>query len=90
MDVSKPEVVKGIVLRAMSLGYYYGVNAQKSFCGDCGAAWHDEDLDECPSCKSGNVLTIDRVCGYIGYSKQNGNTRFNEAKLAEVHDRISM
>lgn len=90
MDVSKPNVVKGIVLRAMSLGYYYGVNAQKSFCDDCGETWHDSNTEVCPKCGSGNILTIDRVCGYIGYSKQKGHTRFNDAKLAEVKDRISM
>ena len=33
---------------------------------------------------------INRVCGYLGYSKVSGDTKMNDAKMAEVHDRKSM
>lgn len=89
LDVSKPNVVKGVVLRGMSMGFYSGVNANKAFCDDCG--WSgNESTEECPVCKSGNIMEINRVCGYLGYSKQKGSTRFNDSKIAELKDRISM
>lgn len=90
VDTDKPNVVKGIVLRGMSMGFYSGVNAEKNFCDDCGHKWADSSSDNCPKCKSHNIYTIDRVCGYLGFSKQKGNTRFNDSKLAELKDRISM
>ena len=89
VDTDKPNVVKGIVLRAMTLGYYYGVNANLSFCDDCG--WSaNKVVDFCSGCGSINLMEIDRVSGYLGYGKQKGSTRFNDAKLAEVRDRVSM
>ena len=90
VDTNKPNVVKGIVLRGMSMGFYSGVNAEKNFCDSCGHKWSDSRLSDCPECGSHDIYTIDRVCGYLGFSKQKGDTRFNDAKLAEVKDRISM
>lgn len=89
VDTEKPNVVKGIVLRAMSLGFYSGVNAECTFCDDCG--WSsNKTVDLCESCGSLNLMEIDRVSGYLGYSKQKGTTRFNDAKLSELRDRVSM
>lgn len=89
LDVSKPNVVKGVVLRGMSMGFYSGVNANKAFCDDCG--WSgNESVDECPACHSESIMEINRVCGYLGYSKQKGATRFNDSKIAELKDRVSM
>lgn len=91
VDTTKPNVVKGIVLRGMSMGFYSGINANKCFCEDCG--WSPEkdiEVDKCENCGSLNILEINRVSGYLGYSKQKQNTRFNDAKMAELKDRISM
>ena len=71
----------------MKKGFYFGTNFAKSFCEDCG--YEELDMDVCPKCGSHNVTQINRVCGYLGYSRINGDTRFNKAKLAEVKDRKS-
>ena len=44
----------------------------------------------CPKCGSKNITEINRLCGYLGYSKIKGDTRMNDAKLAEIADRVSM
>lgn len=81
-----------IILRAMSMGFYAGVNFNLVICEDCGhrpsGAAHD--VEHCPNCGSYNILLIARLCGYIGYGKRKGESRFNDSKLAEVADRISM
>ena len=77
------------IRRAMKLGYYFGVNIEKSYCGDCGMEIED-GVEICPHCDSSNVTTINRVCGYLGYSRVDGSTKMNDAKLAEIKDRKSM
>lgn len=91
VDTTKPNIVKGIVLRGMSMGFYSGINANKSFCEDCGwSPEKDVDVECCENCGSKNILEINRVSGYLGFSKQKQHTRFNDAKLAELKDRYSM
>ena len=80
--------INTIVKRAMKMGFYEGVNLSLSYCDDCG---HQElNMDECPKCGSHNITCVDRVSGYLGYSRVKGDTRFNKGKLAEVKDRVSM
>ena len=81
------DAFKTLIRRAMKKGFYFGTNFAKSFCEDCG--YEELDMDVCPKCGSHNVTQINRVCGYLGYSRINGDTRFNKAKLAEVKDRKS-
>ena len=76
------------VRRAMKMGFYEGVNLALSYCEHCGKESLNSSI--CPYCGSTEVTTLDRVCGYLGYSKIKGDTRFNKAKLAEVKDRVSM
>ena len=83
------EYIKQVVERAMKLGYYFGVNIEKSYCGDCGTTMEDGET-VCPHCASTNITTINRVCGYLGYSRVDGTTKMNDAKLAEIADRKSM
>ena len=65
----------------MELGYYEGVNLSLAYCDDCG---HQElDMDVCPVCGSKNLTKIDRMNGYLSYSRVHGDTRLNEAKMAE-------
>lgn len=48
--------------RAMKLGYYFGVNIEKSYCSHCGTEV-DDGITTCPSCGSSDITTINRVCG---------------------------
>lgn len=77
-----------LVRRAMKLGFYEGVNLSLAYCEDCG--YEQLEMEECPKCHSRNILKIDRVCGYLGYTKVKGKTRVNDGKLKEIQDRISM
>ncbi len=83
------DYISQCVERAMKLGFYFGVNIEKSYCNDCGTEV-DDDIKTCPHCKSDNITEINRVCGYLGYSKVAGSTKMNDAKMAEIHDRKSM
>ena len=82
------EAIKSLVRRAMSLGFYEGVNLSLSYCDDCG---HEElSMDVCPKCGSKNLTKIDRMNGYLSYSRVKGDTRLNDAKMAEIAERKSM
>ena len=82
------EAIKTLVERAMDKGFYEGVNLSLSYCDDCG---HEElEMDICPKCGSKNLTKIDRMNGYLAYSRVHGNTRLNEAKMAEIAERRSM
>ena len=82
------EAVRTLIRRAMELGYYEGVNLSLAYCDDCG---HQElEMDVCPACGSSNLTKIDRMNGYLSYSRVHGDTRLNEAKMAEIAERKSM
>lgn len=78
---------KTLIRRAMKKGFYFGTNLNLSYCEECG--YEELEMNECPKCGSKNITSINRVCGYLGFSRVKGDTRFNEGKLAEVKDRIS-
>ncbi len=80
--------IKTLVRRAMEMGFYEGVNLSLAYCDDCG---HQElEMDVCPKCGSKNLTKIDRMNGYLSYSRVHGDTRLNDAKMAEIADRVSM
>ena len=82
------EAVKTLIHRAMEMGFYEGVNLSLAYCDDCG---HQElEMDVCPKCGSRNLTKIDRMNGYLSYSRVHGDTRLNEAKMAEIAERKSM
>ena len=82
------EAIRALVRRAMALGYYEGVNLSLAYCDDCG---HEElEMDVCPVCGSSNLTKIDRMNGYLSYSRVHGDTRLNAAKMAEIAERKSM
>ncbi len=83
------EYIAATIERAMQLGFYFGVNIEKSYCGECGTEVED-GIDICPHCGSHDITTINRVCGYLGYSRVDGTSKMNDAKLAEIKDRKSM
>lgn len=80
--------LKALIHRAMKKGFYEGVNLSLAYCEDCG---HQEiAMEICPKCGSTNLTKIERMNGYLSYSRVNGDTRLNEAKMAEIADRKSM
>ena len=82
------DAVRTLIRRAMDLGYYEGVNLSLAYCDDCG---HQElEMDVCPVCGSRNLTKIDRMNGYLSYSRVHGDTRLNDAKMAEIAERKSM
>ena len=82
------EAVKTLVLRAMDMGFYEGVNLSLSYCDDCG---HEElNMDVCPKCGSKNLTKIDRMNGYLSYSRVKGDSRLADHKMEEIKDRVSM
>ncbi len=82
------EAIKTLVHRAMDMGFYEGVNLSLAYCDDCG---HQElEMDVCPKCGSRNLTKIDRMNGYLAYSRVHGDTRLSDAKMAEIAERKSM
>lgn len=82
------DAIKTLVRRAMGMGFYEGVNLSLAYCDDCG---HEElDMDVCPKCGSKNLTKIERMNGYLSYSRVKGDTRLNSAKMAEIAERKSM
>ncbi|BCK01840.1 anaerobic ribonucleoside-triphosphate reductase [Anaerocolumna chitinilytica] len=80
--------IKALIRRSMEMGLYEGVNISLAYCDDCG---HQElEMDVCPKCGSSNLTKIDRMNGYLSYSRVKGDTRLNAAKMAEIKERKSM
>ncbi len=82
------DAIRTLVRRAMKLGFYEGVNLSLAYCDDCG---HQElEMDVCQKCGSKNLTKIERMNGYLSYSRVKGDTRLNDAKMAEIAERKSM
>lgn len=82
------DALKTLIRRAMKMGFYEGVNLSLSYCDDCG--YEELSMEVCPKCGSSNLTKIERMNGYLSYSRVNGDTRLNDAKMAEIKDRKSM
>lgn len=96
------ESIKTLVTRAMDMGFYEGVNLSLSYCDDCGYS-SDTIGSTCPECGSVHITSIERMNGYLSYSRvgkymdeeviKSNNTlqsRLNPAKMEEIRDRVSM
>lgn len=99
------EAIRTLVRRAMSMGFYEGVNLSLNFCDDCGYQEVDMGL-RCPKCGSIHITEIDRMNGYLGFTRQGsdtveekdkyGNTiivqrsRYSPHKQKEIAERVSM
>lgn len=82
------DAIRALIRRAMDMGLYEGVNLSLAYCDDCG---HQElEMDTCPKCGSRNLTKIDRMNGYLSYSRVHGDTRLNAGKMAEIAERKSM
>lgn len=82
------EAIKTLVRRAMDMGFYEGVNLELDYCEKCGHQFIDSDT--CPKCGSEDITRIERMNGYLGYSRVNGRTMYADHKLKEFKDRVSM
>lgn len=82
------EAIKTLVRRAMDKGFYEGINLSLAYCEECG--YEQLDMDVCPKCGSELITKIDRMNGYLGYTRVHGKTRYNEAKNIEIYERVSM
>lgn len=71
IDYNK-KAIETLIHRAMDMGFYEGVNLSLAYCDDCG---HSElEMDVCPKCGSKNLTKIDRMNGYLSYSRVKGDT----------------
>lgn len=82
------EAMKTIIRRGMKMGFYEGVNLDLCYCEDCG--YEQLEMDVCPKCGSSMITKINRMNGYLQYSRIKGRSRSNDAKMAEINDRVSM
>lgn len=82
------DAIRSLVRRAMKLGFYEGVNLSLAYCDSCG--YQQLEMDTCPKCGSKEITKIDRMNGYLAYSRVHGDTRLNKAKMAEIKERKSM
>lgn len=87
IDYNKDAIVT-LVRRAMKMGFYEGINLQLDYCEECGHQFIDNNT--CPKCGSDNITRIERMNGYLGYSKVHGRTMYADHKLQEFKDRKSM
>ncbi len=80
-----PEAISDIVDLMDKYNIGYGsVNHDRNRCMTCGYEDAQENLDECPKCGSHDIDKLQRITGYLV-----GTTdRWNNAKLAELNDRI--
>lgn len=99
------ESMRILIRRAMKLGFYEGVNMSLCFCDDCGHAELEIGM-RCPKCNSVHITQIDRMNGYLSFTRigkdaeiktdKDGNeiimvqSRFAPHKIHEIQDRVSM
>ena len=81
-----PETVEAVVdlMDKYNMGYS-SLNHTRSRCLECGFENADANLTKCPVCGSNNIDTIQRITGYLVGT----TSRWNNGKLAELHDRIT-
>ena len=90
-ELKNPEGIRGIVENAMRLGLYEGINLSLAYCNRCGWDSHYvQHMESCPKCGSEDLIKIERMCGFLSYTRMNGKSRLNDAKMAEIKDRRSM
>jgi ribonucleoside-triphosphate reductase len=83
------EGVRSVVERGLDMGFYQGVNFNACTCEHCGAQGNDFG-EVCPECGSTDITEINRITGYLGYSRINSDRTLNDGMMANLKDRISM
>ena len=70
---------------------WWGHRIPAYYCKECGEIHASKVMPEaCKKCGSKNLTKIERMNGYLSYSRVNGDTRLNDAKMAEIAERKSM
>ncbi len=80
-----PEVIMRVVDMMDRYNIGYGsVNHNRNRCLECGHENSTPNLEACPKCGSKHIDKLQRITGYLV-----GTTdRWNNAKLAELNDRV--
>lgn len=80
-----PSTVEAVVDLMDKYNMGYGsVNHTRTRCMSCGYETSDE-IEVCPKCGSDNIDTIQRITGYLVGT----TSRWNDAKLSELNDRVT-
>ena len=81
-----PEAIMRVVDMMDKYNIGYGsVNHNRNRCQDCGYENAEAHLEVCPKCGSSHIDRLQRITGYLV-----GTTdRWNQAKLAELNDRVT-
>ncbi len=86
------DAIRTLVLRAMDMGFYEGVNLDLCFCDDCGYK-AIEMGNKCPKCGGYHITQIDRMNGYLAFTRVGSDTRVEEDedgnKVILIHSRYS-
>lgn len=81
-----PECIQAVVDLMDKYNMGYGsINHTRARCIDCGFENSDKNLVLCPVCNSKNIDVIQRITGYLVGT----TSRWNNAKLSELKDRIT-
>jgi ribonucleoside-triphosphate reductase len=81
-----PQTVEAVVDLMDKYDMGYGsINHTRSRCLECGFENADANLAICPKCGSTHIDTIQRITGYLVGT----TSRWNNGKLAELHDRVT-
>ncbi len=80
-----PDAIADIVdlMDRYNIGYC-SVNHNRNRCMECGYEDASADLQECPKCGSHAIDRLQRITGYLVGTTE----RWNNAKLAELNDRV--
>ena len=70
------------------MGFYEGINLSLSYCNNCG--YEELGMETCPKCGSNDLTKIERMNGYLSYSRVKGDSRLADHKMEEIKDRKSM
>ena len=81
-----PDTIEAVVDLMDKYNMGYGsVNHTRSRCMECGFENADANLTRCPVCGSTDIDTIQRITGYLVGT----TSRWNNAKLSELRDRVT-
>ena len=81
-NAKNTEAMKQMVDIAMEDGKYYGINMQLDQCNECDYSGEFKDKI-CTNCGSDDIVSVNRVCGYLSYDH-----RLNDGKKEEKDNRV--
>lgn len=72
------KAMKSLVRRAMTKGFYEGINMAKCTCEECG--YQELEMEVCPRCGASNISRIDRMNGYLQWTQTANQDTENSRK----------